>query len=191
VRIIAGSLGGRRLVAPRGHATRPTSDRVREALFSALGDVSGKEVLDLYAGTGALGIEALSRGALEARFVEGNRAVARALRENLARLGLEERAAVLETDLARPAWPAGADGAFDLVFLDPPYAGDAGARWLTLLGARPWPERGGLVVYERRKGGAAPEPPGLTLAVERTYSETTVTFYRAAEDVRREGKGGA
>jgi len=192
IRIVGGSLRGRRIPVP-DQGVRPTSDRTREAIFNVLGPgaVTDARVLDLYAGTGALGIEALSRGALEARFVEGNRAVARALRENLARLGLEERAAVLETDLARPAWPAGADGAFDLVFLDPPYAGDAGVRWLTLLGARPWPERGGLVVYERRKGGAAPEPPGLTIAVERTYSETTVTFYRAAEDVRREGKGGA
>jgi 16S rRNA (guanine966-N2)-methyltransferase len=192
IRIVGGSLRGRRIPVP-DQGVRPTSDRTREAIFNVLGPggVTDARVLDLYAGTGALGIEALSRGALEARFVEGNRAVARALRENLARLGLEERASVLETDLARPAWPAGADGAFDLVFLDPPYAGDAGARWLALLGARPWPERGGLVVYERRKGEAAPEPPGLTIAVERTYSETTVTFYRATEDVRREGKGGA
>ena len=192
VRIVGGSLRGRRIEVP-DRGVRPTSDRTREAIFDVLGPaaVTDARVLDLYAGTGALGIEALSRGALEARFVEGSRGVARALRENLARLGLGERAAVLESDLAGGGWPLGADGPFDLVFLDPPYAGDAGARWLTLLGARPWPDRGGLVVYERKKGGAAPEPPGLTIAVERTYSETTVTFYRARSDVRPEGKGGA
>jgi len=180
IRIGAGSLRGRKIEVPE-RGVRPTSDRTRQAIFNVLGPgaVTGARVLDLYAGTGALGIEALSRGALEARFVEGSRPVARALRENLARLGLQDRAAVLESDLARGVWPPGAEGAFDLVFLDPPYAGDAGTRWLTLLGARPWPERGGLVVYERKKGDAAPEPPGLTISVERTYSETTVTFYRA------------
>jgi 16S rRNA (guanine966-N2)-methyltransferase len=86
---------------------------------------------------------------------------------------------VIESDLGRTARPPGAEGPFDLVFLDPPYAGDAGTRWLTALGAMSWPERGGLVVYERKKGGAAPEPPGLRIAVERTYSDTTITFYRA------------
>lgn len=180
IRIVGGSLRGRRIEVP-DRGVRPTSDRTREAIFDVLGPaaVAGARVLDLYAGTGALGIEALSRGALEARFVEGSRAVARTLRENLARLGLEARGRVIESDLAKAAPPPGAEGPFDLVFLDPPYAGDAGTRWLTALGAMPWPERGGLVVYERKKGGTAPEAPGLTIAVERTYSETTVTFYRA------------
>ena len=192
IRIVAGSLRGRKIEVPE-QGVRPTSDRTREAIFNVLGPgaVTNARVLDLYAGTGALGIEALSRGAREARFVEGARAVARALRENLMRLGLEDRAAVLESDLASGVWPPGADGMFDLVFLDPPYAGDAGSAWLTLLGARPWRARGGLVVYERKQGDAAPEPPGLTIAVERTYSETTVTFYRAPSDLRREGRGGA
>jgi 16S rRNA (guanine966-N2)-methyltransferase len=135
-------------------------------------------VLDLYAGTGALGIEALSRGAREARFLEGSSPVARALRENLARLGLHERGVVHQTDLARIDLPAEAGGPFGLVFLDPPYAGDAGPRWLERLRALPWPPGGGLVIYERRKGGEAPRPAGFEIATERTYSETTVTFYR-------------
>jgi len=182
IRIVAGSLRGRKIEVP-DRGVRPTSDRTREAIFDVLGPaaVTDARVLDLYAGTGALGIEALSRGAIEASFVEGSRVVARALRENLARLGLAARARVIESDLALPARPPGVEGPFDLVFLDPPYAGDAGMRWLTLLGAGPWPERGGLVVYERKKGGTAPQPPGLTVAVERTYSETTITFYRAVK----------
>jgi 16S rRNA (guanine966-N2)-methyltransferase len=180
IRIVGGSLRGRKIEVP-DREVRPTSERTREAIFDVLGPpaVAEARVLDLFAGTGALGIEALSRGALEARFVEGNRDVARALRENLARLGLAARGRVIESDLGRTARPPGAEGPFDLVFLDPPYAGDAGTRWLTALGAMSWPERGGLVVYERKKGGAAPEPPGLRIAVERTYSDTTITFYRA------------
>jgi 16S rRNA (guanine966-N2)-methyltransferase len=179
IRIVAGSLRGRKIEVP-DRGVRPTSDRTREAIFDVLGPgaVTDAVVLDLYAGTGALGIEALSRGARTARFVEGDRATARALRENLTRLGLDDRARVIEADLARGDLPAGAEGPFDLVFLDPPYAGDAGARWIGRLAAGAWPPEGGLIVYERRKGGAAPEAPGLTLATERTYSETTVSFYR-------------
>jgi len=181
VRIAGGELRGRRIQVP-DRGVRPTSGRAREAVFDVLGPrlVRGATVLDLYAGTGALGIEALSRGAREARFLEGSPAVARALRENLARLGLSERGTVHRADLARAELPAEAGGPFDLVFLDPPYAGDAGPRWLTRLLALPWPPGGGLVVYERRKGGEAPRPAGFEIATERTYSETTITFYRVA-----------
>ncbi|HVY44643.1 MAG TPA: 16S rRNA (guanine(966)-N(2))-methyltransferase RsmD, partial [Minicystis sp.] len=124
MRVIAGALGGRRLVAPPGRATRPTSDRVREAVFSALGDVEGAVVLDLFAGTGALGIEALSRGAAHATFVENARASLAALRENLAALGLGATSSVIAQPAARAvASLAGAPGpAFDLVLVDPPYA---------------------------------------------------------------------
>src|SRR5262249_58893941 len=101
MRVIAGALGGRRLVAPRGAATRPTSDRVREALFSALGDVGGARVLDVFAGTGALGIEALSRGAEHATFVESARPALAALRANLAALGIEGLARVVPQPVAR------------------------------------------------------------------------------------------
>ena len=184
IRIVGGALRGRKIEVS-GRAIRPTSDRTREAIFDILGPsaVTDATVLDLYAGTGALGIEALSRGARAASFVEGDRATARALRENLVRLGLADRGAVIEADLDKGNLPAGALGPFDLVFLDPPYAGEAGALWIGRLAEGPWPESGGLVVYERRKGSVAPAAPGLSLATERTYSETTVTFYR--------GKGGA
>ena len=181
VRIVGGALRGRKIEVP-ARGVRPTSDRTREAVFNVLGPdrVLDARVLDLYAGTGALGIEALSRGARESAFVEGDRAVARALRENLARLGLEARASVHEADLSRVELPSGLTGPFDLVFLDPPYAGDAGAQWLSRLGGMAWPEGGGLVVYEHRKGTGSVAPAAFTVATERTYSETTVTFYRAS-----------
>jgi len=121
VRVIAGRHGGRRLQAPPGEATRPTSDRVREALFSVLGPrVEGARVLDLFAGSGALGIEALSRGAAEATFVDAAPAAVRAIRANLAALGIE--AEVVRAD-ARAALRTARAAArqYDLLFLDPPY----------------------------------------------------------------------
>jgi 16S rRNA (guanine(966)-N(2))-methyltransferase RsmD len=121
MRVIAGQWGGRRLQAPAGAATRPTSDRVREALFSILGErVAGARVLDLFAGSGALGIEALSRGAAEATFVDSSPAAVKAVRANLEALGAE--ADVRRADAH--VFLRGASGAgrhYDLVFLDPPY----------------------------------------------------------------------
>jgi 16S rRNA (guanine966-N2)-methyltransferase len=117
VRVVAGSFKGRRLVAPRGARTRPTADRVREALFSMLGDVEDARVLDLYAGSGALGIEALSRGAASAVFVERDARAVAAIERNLA--PLDARTDVVRADVAR--FLAGAEGEYDLVFLDPPY----------------------------------------------------------------------
>ena len=177
---MAGELKGRRIRVPE-RGVRPTSDRTREAVFDVLGpsSVLNARVLDLYAGTGALGIEALSRGAVEAHFVEGSRDVARTLRENLELLDLSKRGAVHEADLSRIELPPGAKPPFDLVFLDPPYAGNAGALWLERLAQIPWPPDGGLVVYERRKGTEVLAPKGFEIRAERTYSDTTVTFYRA------------
>jgi 16S rRNA (guanine966-N2)-methyltransferase len=117
VRVIAGEFRGRRLQAPRGARTRPTADRVREALFSMLGDLSGVRVLDLYAGSGALGIEALSRGAASAVFVERDARAAATIKRNLDALGAE--AEVRRQDVLR--FLASGEGPFDLVFCDPPY----------------------------------------------------------------------
>ena len=117
MRVVAGEFKGRRLHAPRGAGTRPTADRVREALFSILGDVSGARVLDLYAGSGALGIEALSRGAESALFVERDRRALAALRRNLDAVGAD--AEVRSQDALR--FMAHPEGVFDLVFCDPPY----------------------------------------------------------------------
>jgi len=162
-------------------AVRPTSERAREAIFDILGPAwtAGATVLDLYAGTGALGIEALSRGAARADFVERDPAVARLLRENLAALGLSERARVVTADLDRGDLPAELSGPWSLVFLDPPYAGEGGARWLDRLERLAWAPEGGLVIYEHRSGSTVPPPPGLALAVERAYGDTAVSIYRA------------
>jgi 16S rRNA (guanine966-N2)-methyltransferase len=120
VRVVAGSLRGRRLHSPRGRDTRPTQDRVREALFSVLGLVEGERVLDLFAGSGALGIEALSRGAAQALFVDDAAAAVKAIRANLEALGAQ--AEVRRADALRFLGAARRDGAqYDLVFLDPPY----------------------------------------------------------------------
>jgi 16S rRNA (guanine(966)-N(2))-methyltransferase RsmD len=121
MRVVAGLYGGRRLVAPPGSATRPTSDRVREALFSVLGTgVQGARVLDLYAGSGALGIEALSRGAASAVFVDHSAKAITAIRANLEALGIEAVVRRIEARAALRPPPEGADP-YDLVFLDPPY----------------------------------------------------------------------
>ncbi len=121
MRVVAGLYGGRRLVAPPGSATRPTSDRVREALFSVLGaGVQGARVLDLYAGSGALGIEALSRGAASAVFVDHSAKAVAAVRTNLEALGIEAAVHRMQARAAlRP--PSAASDEYDLVFLDPPY----------------------------------------------------------------------
>lgn len=121
MRVIAGSLRGHPLRAPRGMETRPTTDRVREALFSILGNIQGARVLDLYAGSGALGIEALSRGAEFATFVEFARPAMETLRGNLAALRLVERSATLALRAERAGQALAAHGPFDLIFCDPPW----------------------------------------------------------------------
>jgi 16S rRNA (guanine(966)-N(2))-methyltransferase RsmD len=119
MRVIAGELKGQRLVAPRGHRVRPTSDRVREAVFSALGErVVGARVLDLFCGTGALAIEALSRGAGTATLVDRD---TRAALGNIERLGLRERTDLVRADVSRWLESVASDGRFDLVFVDAPY----------------------------------------------------------------------
>src|SRR6476660_6554249 len=125
MRIVAGEWRGRRLVAPPGRTTRPTSDRVREAVFCILGPLDGERVLDLFAGSGALGLEALSRGAGEATLVERDRAALKALRANVEALGAGAR--VIGGDVAAFLDSAAAAGGhYDLVFLDPPYRSGLG-----------------------------------------------------------------
>jgi 16S rRNA (guanine966-N2)-methyltransferase len=135
VRVVAGSARGRRLVAPEGSATRPTGDRVREATFNALGSlgaVDGAEVLDLFAGSGAMGIEALSRGAASATFVDSDARALAAIRTNLHAAGVVERATVVRSDVGRHL--TGRTGRVDLAILDPPYA-LADQAWAALLEA--------------------------------------------------------
>lgn len=175
MRIVAGRHKGRRLRAPAGTGTRPTADRVREALFSILGSVDGLDVLDLYAGSGALGIEALSRGAGSATFVESARPALAAIRANLTATG--EEAELAASDAI--AWlRANADGerAFDLVFCDPPY--DAAARiaeqLADLLPRVVAPQA--LIVIESSKRN--PLVLDLPLADERTYGDTRIAIHR-------------
>jgi 16S rRNA (guanine966-N2)-methyltransferase len=177
MRVIAGRLGGRRLVAPKGLATRPTGERVREALFSALGPLDGAAVLDLYAGTGALGIEALSRGARRAVFVESARPALAALRQNVASLELGERARVVGTPAARALRDLAPEGPFDLVLADPPWASIAEAARVLELAAAGLVAPGARVVLEHAARDAAPRIAGLEPAATRVYGDTAVTVY--------------
>lgn len=175
-RIVAGTHRGRRLVVPRGGATRPTSDRAREGIFSSLlslVDLEGARILDLYAGTGALGLEALSRGASQAVLVEREPGALAALQRNVRELDLP--GTVVDADvlafLRGPATP------YEVVLVDPPY--DVAAEpVLTALG--PWLAAGAVVVVERRTGGGEPGvPPGLALVRSRRYGEATLWYFRA------------
>jgi 16S rRNA (guanine(966)-N(2))-methyltransferase RsmD len=184
VRIIAGSLRGRTLRAPHGRATRPTADRVREALFSILGDVEGLDVLDLFAGSGALGLEALSRGAATATFVEEARPALRALRDNVAALDLAARATIVAGE-ARPVLRRLAAGArrFGLAFLDPPYAATGTAGVLADLVDHGLLVPGAWVVVEHASRDPAPDAPALLdRRFDRTYGDTTLTFHRLAPE---------
>jgi 16S rRNA (guanine966-N2)-methyltransferase len=186
LRVIGGQARGRRLVAPRGRDVRPTSDRVREALFSILAErLPGAVVLDLYAGSGALAIEALSRGAARAVLVERDRRAARTAATNLERAGVTARARLVQADAARyVAEPS--DGPFDLVFCDPPYTLPlAGIHaQLTRLHAAGGLAPDALVVVERDKRDpdlGLPPPPFLASSGERSYGDTVLNLYAREE----------
>ena len=165
MRVIAGELRGRRLIAPAGTTTRPTSDRVREATFNALTSldvVDGAVVLDGFAGSGALGIEALSRGATRCTFVERDRGALEALRTNLERCGLgPDRAVVVPGDVDR------VDGSWDLALLDPPYAFDG---WDALLGGLD------AQVAVCESGAPLPAVDGWMVVRQKAYGATVVTI---------------
>jgi 16S rRNA (guanine966-N2)-methyltransferase len=183
VRIIAGTHRGRRIAAPPGAATRPTADRVREALFSIIGPVDGLDVLDLFAGSGALGLEALSRGAASATLVDRSRPAVACIRANVAALGMEERARVVPRDW-RAALTAErrAGAAFGLCLCDPPYS--LNDRVMAQLGAalEPLVAAPGIVVIEHSAARPPPEPSGLEIVsrTDRTYGDTAVSVMRVA-----------
>ncbi|MET9536985.1 16S rRNA (guanine(966)-N(2))-methyltransferase RsmD [Streptomyces sp. NPDC006553] len=192
-RVIAGTAGGRRLAVPPGNGTRPTSDRAREGLFSTwgafLGTLDGARVADLYAGSGAVGLEALSRGAAHALLVEAEPRAARTIRENIASLGLpgaELRTGKAEQIVTGPA----PSGPYDLVFLDPPYAvTDEDLREILLtLRSGGWLADDALVTVERStRGGEFGWPAGFEPLRARRYGEGTFWYGRAAstcEDAR-------
>jgi len=182
VRVIAGSARGRRLVAPSGPGTRPTADRVKEALFSSLGELRDAVVLDLYAGSGALAIEALSRGAARAVLVEQDRRALEAIERNLAATGLAGAVEVVRADVARYCRePRG--GPFDLVLVDAPYDEPQQALFacladLAAAGALP---EDALVVVERDRRADDPDPPGwLARERARSYGDTVLRYFRVS-----------
>ena len=172
MRIIAGSRKGARIFAPRGSDTRPTGDRVREAAFNLIGPVDGASVLDLFAGSGAMGLEALSRGAAAVVFVESDREACRTIDRNLTKLGLT-RATVLCRDVFQVL--AGDTRTYDLVLCDPPYDFAAHARLAPHLARVLAPD--GLLVYET---GAKAEPDieGLIVRTSRTYGSARLTLFQ-------------
>jgi 16S rRNA (guanine966-N2)-methyltransferase len=170
LRIIAGTHRGHRIAAPRGRDTRPTSDRVRENAFNLIGPVDGADVLDLFAGSGALGLEALSRGAASATFVESDRDACRVINANLDKLGFH--ATVLQQDVLRAL--AGERRTYDLVLCDPPYGYDH-ARLAPHL-ARLLSDDG-LLVYESAGREDPPEVPDLELRTSRRYGSARLTLF--------------
>ena len=192
MRVIAGELRGRKLKAPHGNETRPTADRVKEAMFSMLESVKltedperrpfeNERVLDLYAGSGALGIEALSRGAAQVVFVEQSRPALIELGENLRALGLLAQATVLAASVARSIERIRSLGPFALTLVDPPYedvASGAVSKLLTRLVESGGLSKGGALVLEHATRDAPPTIAGTEFDRSRKYGDTTVSLYR-------------
>ena len=180
MRIIAGAHRGRRLVAPKGSRTRPTADRVREALFSILFDVSGYAVLDLFAGSGAIGLEALSRGADRCVFVETDRTALDALETNIDALALSDRTEIRRQPVAAALEAlARHEDRFDLVFADPPW--DRASKLLkdVLAAAPSLISDAGTLVLEHEQRDASPLAPHGILAIDqRRYGDTALSFYQ-------------
>jgi 16S rRNA (guanine(966)-N(2))-methyltransferase RsmD len=185
MRIIAGEFRGRILKAPHGLTVRPTGDRARETLFDILGPrVVGTRFLDLFAGTGAVGLEALSRGAAEAVFVENHPPALTALRANVEALGLGGRVRVLAGDWRAMLRILAREGSrFDIAFADPPYDTDLGDACLRSPEAGAMLKSGGLAILEQRRSTPPPEaPPGFRMSRSRRAGESLFSFY-AREDV--------
>lgn len=178
-RIIAGTLGGRRIAVPP-HGTRPTSDRVREALFSRLshsGVLTGARVLDLYAGSGGLGLEALSRGGAHATFVEANGAAARVLQANIRELGLGADTAIIREKVLPFLRRGGPPQAVDVVFADPPYDISPGDVTAMLAALEPALAPGATIVMEWSTRAPAPTwPDGVSSVSSKKYGETMLHF---------------
>ena len=182
MRVVGGRLRGRALAAPSGDAIRPTSDRLRESIFNVLahgfGDpVPGARVLDLFAGTGALGIEALSRGAAFALFVEEDSAARGLIRQTVDAFGLGGATRLFRRDATRMG-PSGPNGSFGLVFCDPPYGHDLAPAALRSCAEGGWLERGALAVVEERAGAAFAWPPDFEALDERRYGDTVLRIGR-------------
>jgi 16S rRNA (guanine966-N2)-methyltransferase len=182
VRVIGGEFKGRKLSVTRGRLIRPTSDRVREAIFDILGPTwTFWRVLDLFAGTGSLGIEALSRGAEEAVFVEQGKGGLTVLKGNLEDLGLQSRSWVLPLAAKKGIAVLGEKGeVFDLIFMDPPYGKDVVGKILEEIARRGILAVTGVLVAEHASRDRVLPPVGLELSQQRRYGDTTVSFFHKA-----------
>jgi 16S rRNA (guanine966-N2)-methyltransferase len=180
IRIFGGSLQGTQLSSPRGTSTRPTTGLVREAIFNILGgSFEGAPVLDLFAGTGALGIEAVSRGASGALFVDSSGAACRAISKSLHTCGIDDLCSAMRAKL--PAALGRIEGQFAAVFVDPPYEETSGPETLERCSA--FVAEGGVLVYEHRSGYNPPkQPKGLKLTDRRTYGDTGIALYQPQEN---------
>lgn len=185
MRIVSGEFRGKALITPKGEATRPTSDRARQAIFNIVEHapwsegVRDKRVIDLFSGSGALGFEALSRGAAFCLFVETDEAARGAIRDNVDAMGLFGRTRVHRRDATQLGVRPGADGpAFDLAFLDPPYAKGLGETALAKLAEGGWLAPGATVVFERGVGEPPFEVAGYEFLDARDYGAARVSFLR-------------
>lgn len=183
MRIVAGKFRGRPLAVPDDHQIRPTSDRVREAVFNILAHgidgfaIEGAAVLDLFAGTGALGLEALSRGAASCLFVEETPDARGLIRDNIEKLGLTGITRIYRRD-ATDLGDAGNRTPFTLVLLDPPYAKGLGEKALASAASGGWLAAGAIIVLEERAGTAIAWPPGFEALDHRVWGDTQVSFAR-------------
>ena len=189
MRIVGGTFRGRQLATPRGRTVRPTSDRVREAMFDILqhglqlnsggGLPKGANVLDVFAGTGALGLEALSRGATHATFIEKDPSACRVIERNTQMLGAAESVTLLRRNATRPATPPTEFLAANLLVMDPPYRSDLAAPALQALRARGWIARNAISVVEITTDESLDLPRGFVIADERRYGDTTLLFLKS------------
>jgi 16S rRNA (guanine966-N2)-methyltransferase len=187
LRIVSGQYRGKAIVTPPGDKTRPTSDRARQAVFNILEhaawapELHGARVIDLFAGSGALGLEAISRGAAFCLFVETDDAARGAIRENVDAFGLFGQTKVHRRDATDLGLiPASAGKPFDLAFLDPPYAKGLGEKALAQLVAGQWLTPGAVVMFERGRDEPDPTPEGFERIDARDYGAARVFFFRLA-----------
>jgi 16S rRNA (guanine966-N2)-methyltransferase len=185
MRIVAGKFRGRAIAAPEHEGLRPTSDRVRESLFNILAhgiagfELNGARVIDLFAGTGALGLEAMSRGAAYCLFVEDNTDARALIRTNVEAFGLTGETRIFRRD-ATDLGPASAKDSYSLAFLDPPYGKGLGEKGLEILAQGKWLTPGAIAVLEERAGVSVNFPAAYVLLDTRTYGDTEVRLFRYA-----------
>jgi 16S rRNA (guanine966-N2)-methyltransferase len=175
LRLIAGTYGGRQIVAPDGHKTHPMSERIRNALFNSIGDeIKDAVVLDAFAGTGAIGLEAISRGAKHATFIERDRSAQKALAENIDALGVDDQAKLVRAPVA--SWINTYDGnKFDIIFADPPYHDTQFSTVSQLMGLL---KPGALMVLSHPGRDLCPTRPGVVVVDNRSYGDATLSLFR-------------